>query len=144
MKLACFLGVGLLLMAMTAQRSSLAQENGGKKSEPRIIKKILKVAFAIEEIAPPNLVVTVSGQVPTGGYEKAKLVRVVYATPPDDGIQDYVLFAVPPSGFATQVISEVKAADRWKGYEKEAPWLKGIRVHGVDDGVVVKMLRKGE
>lgn len=141
MKLACILGLGLLLPM--AQTSSFAQEEDAKK-EPRIVKKILKVDFAIQEIAPPNLVVTVIGQVPTGGYQKARLVRVQYATPPEDGIQDYVLLAVPPSGLATQVISEVKAADTWKGYPKEAPWLKGIRVHGVDDGVVKRMLPKGE
>jgi hypothetical protein len=141
MKLACILGLGLFLAI--AQPSSLAQDEGAKK-EPRIVKKILKVEFAVQEIAPPNLVVTVTGQVPTGGYQKAKLVRVRYETPPEDGIQDYILFAVPPAGFATQVISEVKGTDVWKGYTKEAPWLKGIRVHGIDDGVAVRRLTQGK
>lgn len=139
-------GLGFLGVAAGPSPMVAEQKDGGKKSEPRIVKKILKVEFAVETIDPPNLIVTVTGQVPTGGYDKNKvnLVRVAYVTPPADGIQDYVLFAVPPSGFATQVISEVKAGNRWKGYAKEAPWIKGIRVHGADEGVVVQMLPKGK
>ena len=138
MRLACILIVGVGTLAAGDE------QNGAKKPQPGIVHKILKVQTELQTVNPPNLVVTVTGQVPTGGYAKPKLVRVVHATPPEDGIQDYVLLAVPPSGIATQVVSEVKAADQWKGYEKEAPWLKGIRVHGVDDGVVVKMLAKGK
>lgn len=118
------------------------KEKDQKKSEPQIVKKILKVEYVIEKINPPNLVVTAMGEVPTGGFEKVKLVRVVYITPPEDGIQDYILFALPPSGPAAQVISQVEAKDTWSGYAKEAPWIKGIRVHGVDHGVVVKMFSK--
>jgi hypothetical protein len=106
--------------------------------------KILRVDFSIEESNPPNLVVTAVGQVPTGGYDpkKVTLQRVAYVAPPADGIQDYKLTAVKPTGIVTQVISEVSGKDRWKGYTKEAPWLKGVRVHGVGDGIVVKMLPK--
>lgn len=123
-----------------------AAQQGGKKTvdqaAPKIVKTILKVDYRVQEISPPNLVVTAVGQVNTGGFTKPMLLRVQYATPPADGIQDYVLFAVPPSGPATQVISEVKASDTWNRYMKEAPWLKGIRVHGVDDDVVVTLLPK--
>jgi len=140
MKLTCTLLTGVILLA--AGRAD--ELNGDKKPQPGIVPKILKVQTELQTVDPPNLVVTVTGQVPTGGYTKARLVRVAYAMPPEDGIQDYILFAVPPSGFATQVISEVSAADRWKAYEKDAPWLKGIRVHGVGDGAVVKILAKGK
>ena len=116
------------------------ERTGGKKNpEPKIVGTILSVDYSIEKKIPPNLVVDATGQVPTSGYSKVQLMRVVYATPPEDGIQDYVLLAVPPSDQAAAVVSEVKAVDRWTGYEREAPWIKGMRVHGVDDGVIVKM-----
>ena len=111
-----------------------------KKAEPKTVATIVKVELAIQEIAPPNLVVTATGEVPTGGWSGAKLTRKTYVTPPKDGIQDYTLTAVPPDGVAAQVISTVKASDTWKAYTKEAPWLKGVRVHGEGKGVVVKML----
>lgn len=116
------------------------QEKESQKPEPITVEKILKVEFVIQEMAPPNLVVTVIGEVPSSGYESVKLTRVTYVKEPEDGIQDYTLTAVPPSEPAMQVLSEVKAEDTWKRYTEEAPWLKGIRVHGVGDGVVVKML----
>lgn len=110
------------------------------EGDPQIIADIVKVTWVIEESNPPNLVVTAKGKVSHGGFSKAKLSRAVYVMPPSDGIQDYFLTAVPPDGPSTQVISYVEASDRWKGYTTEAPWLKGIRVHGAGDGVVVKML----
>jgi hypothetical protein len=130
-------------LAMGPRAAGAAGEEGGKRQRgPQIVATILKVDFEVEHSEPSNLVMTAVGQVPTGGYTKPRLVRATYATPPDDGIADYFLLAVPPAGFATQVISEVKATDRWKGYTKAAPWLQGIRVHGTGDGVVVKMLPK--
>jgi hypothetical protein len=120
-----------------------AQEKGGRRQpQPQIVAAILKVDIEVEQSEPPNLVVNVAGQVRTGGYTKPRLVRAAYTTPPDDGIADYFLLAVPPGGPAIQVISEVKASDRWKAYTKEAPWIKGIRVHGVGEGIVVKMFEK--
>lgn len=106
-------------------------------------RKTLKVEYAAGEIDAANLVVTVTAEVPTGGFEDVKLVRVTYKTPPKDGIQDYILLGVRPTSVVAQVISQVKATDTWD-WTKEAPWITGIRVHGIDDGVVVKMFTKPE
>ena len=139
--LACWTLVGVVPSAGLAQ----AEKPGGKKpAQAPVVKKILEVQYAEQEIEPPNLVVTAVGQVPTAGYRDVQLVRVRYTTPPKDGIQDYYLRAMPPSGIAAQVISKVKASDTWKAYRKEAPWIKGVRVHGVDGGVVVKMFSPGK
>ena len=128
--------------AAAEDRKAEDKPTADKKPGPQTVKKILDVKYAIQTINPPNLVVTAEGQVSTGGFDKDKvqLLRVIYAVPPADGIQDYFLVAVPPSGPVTQVISTVTATDTWKGYTKEAPWLKGIRVHGIEDGIVVKMI----
>lgn len=110
-------------------------------AEPLLVTKIRNVEAKIETTAPPNLAIEVSGEVPTGGFQNPKLVRAKYVTPPEDGIQNFFLYATPPSGPATQVISEVTATHLWEGYTEEAPWLKAIRIHGAGDGVVVKKLQ---
>jgi hypothetical protein len=133
----------VLAIALVAMVGDFAMSAAAEDKEPEarkeIVKKIVNVELAVQETAPPNLVVTAAGQVPTGGWKNAVLVRVVYDKPPADGIQDYILFADRPGGIVTQVISKVTAENTWKGYTKAAPWLKGVRVHGVDGGVV-KML----
>ncbi|WP_417387980.1 hypothetical protein [Gimesia sp.] len=109
--------------------------------EPETVKKIKKVATQVLTTNPPQLVVAVSGEVPSGGFTDVKLVRVSYRNPPQDGIQDYYLKAVAPTQPAIAVISEVKATDTWKGMPF---WVKGIRVHGVDDGVKEVLFNQGE
>lgn len=102
------------------------------------VPTILEVEWAEQEINPPNLVVKAKGQVSTSGYKDPQLNRVVYVIPPMDGIQDYYLTAVPPpqGTIVTPVLSTVEAANSWKAYQKDAPWIKGIRVHGVGDRVI--------
>lgn len=121
------------LIALTVMLSG-ATSLKADDPKPITVPKILKVTYHIEKILPPNLVVNAIGEVTTGGYTDVKLTRVVYTKIPDDGIQDYVLTAVPPSGIASQVISQVEASDKWKDYPA---WVKGIRVRGVKDGIVV-------
>lgn len=147
MKISYFvsLTVGVCLLALLASAGFAEDEADAKQQkkksspQPQIVGKIVGVEYAVEKINPPNLVVTATGEVPTAGYQKPALERVSYVDPPADGIQDYFLRATPPSEVADQVVSKVKATDTWKGYTEEAPWIKGIRVHGTGDGVMVKM-----
>ncbi len=78
-----------------------------------------------------TLTVTAVGQVPTGGWKGAKLVRRPVKDAPKDGIYEYDMTAVRPKGFVTQVISKVTAKDVWENPPAE---LKGVRVNGVGDG----------
>ena len=111
----------------------------GQILDMRIVKKICNVKYCYEETNPPDLLVEVTGEVPSGGFYKVKLVRVTNETPPEDGIQDYILFAVPPPDLVSQIITPVEAKNRLVSYAKEAPWIKGLRVHGVDNCVVVML-----
>lgn len=128
-----------LLSLIAVSTLAAAAQAEDKKPAPVTVPKILKVTHQIQESFPPNLVVQAVGQVPTGGYTDVKLERVHYVTPPEDGIQDYFLKAVPPAGPATTVISQVKAADTWKSIPE---WVKGIRVSGIDKGIVVIMIKQ--
>ena len=134
------LQLGLCLAVLLGLNLLAAEPAKEKPAEPPLVKKILKVDFAIQESLPPNLVVTATGEVNTGGYDKDKvtLTRVVYVTPPADGMQEYHLRAVTPEGIVTQVISKVEGRDTWKDYLKEAPWIKGVRVLGMGKGIVEK------
>jgi len=97
----------------------------------RVAGKILKVDYIEEQ---NSLVVTAVGAANYDNHNKAQLIRAVYANPPEDGIQDYFLMIVRVDGPGDGT-TETSARNTWVAYKKEAPWLKGIRVHG---GVVVK------
>jgi|GEM_PF-1627690 len=111
-----------------------------KPDRAQRVKKILNVEYAIEKRLPPNLLVSATGEVPTLGWTQPILVRRTYVQPPPDGIWEYDLYAVPPSGPAAQVISQVKATDRWNDYDESS--VKGVRVYGEDNGVMEKRFGK--
>ena len=134
-----FGGLAAVLMAMGGLWATTSVTTAAEPARREIVKKILDIELAVQESEPPGLAVTATGEVPTSGWENAVLVRVVYDKPPADGIQDYILFADRPSGVVAEVISRVVAKNTWKGYKKQAPWLKGVRIHGSGGGVV-KML----
>lgn len=121
-----------------------AVSSGAEKPERATVAKIISVRCAFQKRNPPNLVVTAIGQVSTTGFSEVRLQRVEHAKPPADGIQDYTLTAVPPAGIVAQVISQVEASDTWVDYRRDAPWLKGVRIHGVGDGTKVQMLMGDE
>ncbi|TWU07268.1 hypothetical protein CA54_56730 [Symmachiella macrocystis] len=98
------------------------------------VPRILKIEHALLKSNPPTLVVTVTGQVNTAGWTEAKLTRRVYVQPPADGIWEYDLFATPPAGNPPAAVAMVKATNRWPNFDATA--VKGVRVFGVDDGVV--------
>lgn len=103
------------------------------------VRTITDVKYSIQKSMPPNLVVTAVGVVPTAGYKDVQLSRAVYVQAPADGIQDYSLTAVQPQGSAAAVLTKVEASDTWTDYQKDAPWIKGARIRGVDNGVKVIM-----
>ncbi|MCI0357748.1 MAG: hypothetical protein L0211_04580 [Planctomycetaceae bacterium] len=120
------------MLAALTSRLAVAEE---KPVEPVTIKKVVSAKL---EVSQGTLTVTAVGEVPTGGYTQPTLIRVTYFRQPDDGIQDYMFRAVPPDGVAAQVISQVTATDKWPALPKK--WLKGVRIHGAGNGVLVKML----
>lgn len=125
----------MFLATVLLATATLAQE---KAPQPVTVKKVLSATVTMEK---GELIVAAVGEVPTGGYTKAMLTRVNYIRAPDDGIQDYEFSATPPAGLATQVISQVRASDTWSG---PSAWVKGVRIRGDGDGVLVKMLGEGK
>jgi hypothetical protein len=100
-----------------------------------LVPEILEVTVSITDDIPPVLKVSARGQVSLGGWTAPELIRVRNASPPEDGIQDFEFRAKPPEGAAITVISEISAATEWETVALDAPWLRGIRIHGEGDGV---------
>ena len=92
---------------------------------PQLIAEVTDVSVSWLESDPPFLVVNAKGKVATNGWTEPNLSRVVYVTPPEDGIQEYEFYATPPTGIVPQVETPVAAADRW---HDPADWVKGVRV----------------
>jgi hypothetical protein len=104
------------------------------------VSEITDVQSVIEQSQPPNLVVEVTGVVPTGGWSAVTLLPRESATPPADGIYEYDLVAVRPAGPSIQVLTPVKASHVWKAYPADK--VKGVRIYGV--GKSVKTVKFGE
>jgi hypothetical protein len=133
---------GLAAAVLAAGVVGAAAAAPDEKPKRETVKEITDVTWEFEKGDKPVLVVTVTGQVPTGGWTDAKLIRRTYIKPPADGIYDYDLTADRPTGVVTQATSKVKATDRWTTPPTD---IKGIRVHGVAKGVkTVKFDKKKE
>lgn len=111
-----------------------------KAASPTVVDRITDVSLQFLLSDPPHMVVTAKGLVPSAGFTDTRLLRVRYVTTPLDGIQDYFLVSTAPTTPAAAVITEVSASDQFNEFTGEAPWLKGVRVHGVGSGALVKML----
>ena len=93
--------------------------------DPQLVMEVTDVSTSWLESDPPYLVVKAQGKVATRGWTDASLTRVVYVTPPADGIQDYEFQARRPTGMVPEVITPIAASDSW---HDPAKWVKGVRV----------------
>jgi hypothetical protein len=114
---------------------------GAADPKPEVVPVVKEAEFVIRAANPPVLVVTAVGQVMSLGYSKPALTRATYTAPPKDGVQEYTLTAIPPAEAAGQALADVTAEDAWTDFEKEAPWLKGVRIKGKGDEVKVVWIK---
>jgi hypothetical protein len=103
-----------------------------KKDAPKgeVLKKVLEVSADFDK-DKKTLTITAIGQVPTGGWKDAKLTRKETKEAPKDGIYEFELTAVRPTGIVPFIVSKVKASDTWENPPAD---LQEIRVLGVGDG----------
>ena len=111
---------------------SLAQLEGRlqKNSDgPQVVKDFIKVDCVIDATDPTTLVVTANVVDTHGPPSKPRMILGKYDSPPEDGIQDLFVLAIPAPRGGQPAESVVVVKHAWKGFRTEAPWLKGIRVH---------------
>ncbi len=99
---------------------------------PQLIAEVTDVSVSYLESQPPIMVVIASGNVSTPGWTNPGLSRMVYITPPADGIQEYEFMATPPSGIVQQVITPIAAKDEWRD---PPAWIRGVRVKSATNSV---------
>lgn len=131
-----------MLKQLVCLGTTLLPLKGSTEDPPQkriTVDTIIDVDVALEKEEPPNLLITATGEVPPAGYTDAQLHRASYEKPPADGIQDYFLTAMRPNGVVAQVVTKVNASNRVIDYQTKAPWSRGVRIHGVGKGVLVKM-----
>jgi hypothetical protein len=129
---AAAIGVGLLAAQPEGQRDA----DAGQIAR---VPEITEVKHHFLDTNPPTLVIEATGVVPTGGWTAVTLLPREYAAPPADGIYEYDLVAVRPSGPAIQVLTPVKARHVWKAYPEK---MRGVRIYGV--GKSVKTVKFGD
>lgn len=135
--MSCFLSAALLAAATSLAVTAAADD---KKDEPKgeKLKTILSVTCELDK-DKKTLTVTAVGQVPTGGWKGAKLVRREAKEAPKDGIYEYDMTAVRPTGIVTQIISKVTAKDVWEDPPAD---LKGVKVYGAGAGAKAAKVEK--
>jgi len=124
---ALFVSVAALLAL-----SHIAADGRVKVRPLERVPRVIAVEYAYEKCLPPNLVIHVTGEVPSVGWTDVQLIRRAYVKPPVDGIWEYDLVARPPSGRAKAKPTRVTAGDRWTGMKEI---IAGVRIYGVDSGV---------
>jgi len=101
-----------------------------KEQKAVVLKTILSVTYEFDS-DKKKLTVTAVGQVPTGGWKDARLTRRATKDAPKDGIYEYDLTAVRPTGIVPQIVSKVTASDTWDNPPAD---IRGVKIHGVGDG----------
>jgi hypothetical protein len=121
----------LLLAAASGEDKKPEEKKGAPKGE--VLKTVLDVSHVFDKDRK-KLTVTAVGQVPTGGWKDAKLTRRATKDAPKDGIYEYDLTAVRPTGIVPQIVSKVTASDTWENPPAD---IKGVRVFGAGAGKTV-------
>ncbi|WP_169979287.1 hypothetical protein [Tautonia rosea] len=124
--LACVLA-GLCFAQGRQQKSS-----GGLQ----VVKDIIRAECAVEPTDPPSLSVTVTAIDPRALPQHPRIIPGKYESPPDDGIQDFFVVAVPAEG-GQPTETEFTVKDTWNRFRDEAPWLRGIRIHGAEGAITL-------
>ena len=130
---AAFFAAAAFTVALASAQDKKPAED--KKSE--VLKTILD-AKADYDKDKKALSITAVGQVPTGGWKDAKLTPRKTTAAPKDGIYEFDMTAVRPSGIVTQVVSKVTAKYTWENPPTD---LKGIKVYGSAEAKTVKFDR---
>jgi hypothetical protein len=125
-----FVGAALFALAAVAVTVTANAEDKKDEKKGEMLKNIIDVSYEFDK-DKKKLTVTAIGQVPTGGWSGAKLTPRATKEAPKDGIYEYDLTAIRPTGIVTQALSKVKANHTW---ENPPAGMKGVKVYGAGEG----------
>lgn len=103
---------GLLIAAGTTGALACGGFESWIDADPRAdyALSIVEVDSKVTAGDSPGLSVSVTFEVPTGGWSDAQLVPVSYFDIPYDGVYDIYVMAIPPDGPATDAIETMEAS----------------------------------
>ncbi len=105
------------------------------------IFEVTELNISLLENFPPQMQITASGTVRTGGWSNPKLMPHIHIHAPPDGIYGFDFVADPPKGVAAQVISPIEVADLWGDLPEG---VKGVRVHASQNSKIALLTRAGQ
>lgn len=120
---------------LAAVLGSVALADDKKDEKGEVLKKVIDASYSFDK-DKKKLTVTAVGQVPTGGWTGAKLTPRATKEAPKDGIYEFDLTAVRPTGIVTDALARVKASHTWENPPAD---IKGIKVYG--DGAGAKTVK---
>jgi len=97
------------------------------------IPEVTDVRLAVLESFPPQLQISASGTVPTGGWSHPQLKPHIHIQAPPDGIYDFDFVAARPDGTVPQAISTIHAGYVMRTFPET---LKGVRIHAATNSKV--------
>lgn len=115
----------LAAFGMTALAAAQKPEKE-EKAKGEVLKTIIDATAKYDKT---SLTIVATGQVPTGGWTGARLTPK--DTKPKDGVYEFEMTAVRPTGIVTQALSKVKASYSWVNPPAD---VKEVKILGVGEG----------
>jgi hypothetical protein len=107
----------------------------GAEPSKQILPRVTNVVLSEETSYPPNLVISISGEVQWNELTMFTVLRAQYDVPPSDGIQDIFVLVYPITKSNASGKSEVAHQYKWMHCTRDAPWLRGVRVHSANGAI---------
>src|SRR5436190_20452925 len=104
--LAVVAGLAMTATAAAAEKPEPVKDKEKEEPKGEVLKTVIDAKAEFDK-DKRKLTITAIGQVPTGGWKGAKLTRNKTKDAPKDGIYEYEVTAVRPTGIVTQVLSKV-------------------------------------
>jgi hypothetical protein len=121
---------GLAITAVAAAEKPEPVQKDKEAPRGEVLKTVISATAEFDK-DKKKLTINAVGQVPTGGWSGAKLTRKETKTPPKDGIYEYELTAIRPTGIVTQALSKVNATAEWENPPAD---LKVVKILGAGEG----------
>lgn len=114
----------------------------------RRVHRIDKLDLAFVKKSPPEILITARAQTSTACWSDPQLSRWAYAVPPKDGVQEFDLVALRPSGILFPELTPVVARGVMKDLSISSYWrpgqpLRGIRIHAATNCIEQRLAESG-
>lgn len=136
-----FIRAAVLSAFAAASMTALAVAQKPEKDEKakgELLKTVINATAEFDK-EKKTLTIEAVGQVPTGGWKDAKLKKKETKEAPKDGIYEFELTAIRPTGIVTQALSKVTATEKWENPPGD---LRQIKILGAGESTKTVKIEK--